>query len=459
MATLQDRVRSLESQLRTAESNITTLTRHLSAIDARISSAASGEAQTRIDPGSLHEFSAPHRAHRQGRAPELGQPLLARLRDDALMNTGAGLSTPFTGSANVLADPTFETNYYDDTTYFYSAIVLTTAYKALGPNWEAKRSSTGDVPGNIYMAGSPYDRIRPDSNLGANSSADVQQIIEWISNTTAGTTETYLRPKATYAPLPIGEPGFLIGSIRVTVAGDSPYFVDDSLTSWTAWMEIVDASDTVLATGDPVDLIQIALELSKPVIHASLAAPDTSGATSYRLRVVTQAVIGVATATVGCAMYFTEPMLMLNEEDSPPSFTPAIGAWAPYFLNSVNVRKEMALSGVIWHTIGADHDDWEPTGWQDCSMLAVDFSGTGKTVTGFAAPTTGVQGTVKVIYNFDLTHDLKLAHNSGSSSSLNTIYCPGNADLTIRSHGGVVLMWFGDASGTSARRWRVISMV
>jgi hypothetical protein len=124
--------------------------------------------------------------------------------------------------------------------------------------------------------------------------------------------------------------------------------------------------------------------------------------------------------------------------------------------SEVVIPSVLILPVIVYQAIGSGKDDWSPTGWRDCTTLAVDFSGAGQTVTGFAAPVSGRQGTVRWIYNIHDTNSLTLADESGSSLANNRIHGNNRADVVIRPNGSVMLMWFGAENGT-AIRWRVMS--
>lgn len=120
-----------------------------------------------------------------------------------------------------------------------------------------------------------------------------------------------------------------------------------------------------------------------------------------------------------------------------------------------SLSGHIALNNYEFASITANQDDYNPGGWDTCSVLILDPNAA-RNITGFDAPSDSKQGRVKWIYNIDDTFSITLVHASGSSSANNQIYGPNNADIVLRPRGGVMLMWIGDVGG-SAIRWRCLS--
>ncbi len=452
--TMADRVTALEADLRAAHSNSRLLAQAVRDINAQLAASKREQDEERIDPGSLSQFTGPYRANRQGQVPDLATPLIDRLRDDASILTFEGRSVPFEGTGNLLLDPALETNY---TTLV--SLSPSGSYTALGEHWSVRWESTSGLDADeVDVFPSPTARITSDGTLPSNSSsANVNVTIRWGAPASGGVVTFYLHSRTASAYTPVGYPQseFMVASVRLAV---QPNVSGVDASEALAWMEVTDDTDTVLATGDTIDLNQVAAESTFPIIHAGLTAPDLTGATTFLWRLAVQVTTVADAGQVTLNLIINEPSLSLADEDAPQSFQPAVGAWTPYFLRSINLQNELVLRPE-WQGVGADHNDYTFTGWQDHTLIVLDPGASSRNITGFEAPTTGIEGTTKVIHNAATngTSNIVLKHDSGSSSAANRIYGNNDADVTIRPHGGVVICWLSDGDGSTHLRWRVLS--
>jgi len=124
---------------------------------------------------------------------------------------------------------------------------------------------------------------------------------------------------------------------------------------------------------------------------------------------------------------------------------------------TLKMANAVVMSGIVWASVTATRNDYSPTGWQTCSILALDPDAA-RTITGFAAPTDSVIGTIKVIHNVDSTFSITLSHADAASSAGNRILGANGANVVIRPYGSVTLMWIGE-SDASNLRWRMVSQV
>ena len=244
------------------------------------------------------------------RTPDLATPLLARLRDDASVASFAGRTDTFDGYANALADPTFDT-------YTTTTTTIGTGYTALGPEWEAK-----------YVLNSGTVATTRTSNLAATRAqagfAFLSSAIagfNLIFNTNASDMTVYLRTVDAFS-LITGldvEPSWLVGSLRMW-----PTIVDN--VTITAYLEIVDSTDTVLASGDVEDVAALADLVEQGLLAVAYEGPAINTQDRWRLRVD---ITKTAGATGQAVLVLGEPLLSGSNDGSSPAFTPAVGAWLP----------------------------------------------------------------------------------------------------------------------------------
>lgn len=291
----------------------------------------------RLSPGTL---TGGHgvRGGRPDTLPDLGSPLLARLRDDASMGAyTAGGTDAFGGFSNLLADPTFESVTTTPTT-------IGTAYTSLGDEWEAKyvlNSGTVATTRQLYEAD-------PRQDLQAQGSSST--VVLYLEFGLAASDMTiYLRPKDVTEVLSTANAiaSWLVGSCRAW-AGDT-----FTIATFTCYLEIVDGSDTVLAQGDAADLIQLRAIHEQSRIAAAFETPVFSDDYRWRLRVdVTKTDTGATGYAIGL---FGEPMIAQSEDGSPPMFTPAIGRWEPSHASYLDVDGTLtaALLRLTGTTVGA----------------------------------------------------------------------------------------------------------
>lgn len=107
----------------------------------------------------------------------------------------------------------------------------------------------------------------------------------------------------------------------------------------------------------------------------------------------------------------------------------------------------------ITPTISANQNDWAPTGYATARGIWVTCSGASRTVTGISA--TGFADGQE-FYVAALSNDLVLAHASASSTSGNRFACPGGANYTVRTGGGVWVVYNPSAS-VLANPFRVLA--
>jgi hypothetical protein len=123
---------------------------------------------------------------------------------------------------------------------------------------------------------------------------------------------------------------------------------------------------------------------------------------------------------------------------------------APTSLTAAGV---LVLSNIITPTLSASQNNWAPAGIGAASVVAINPSGGTWHITGISAGQ--VAGSVLILQNVDGTLGIVLDDGSASSTAANRIHCPGAANLTIRAHGSVMLVYAAGSGGTFA--WRVVS--
>lgn len=302
------------ARLARLESDQSALRRGVSILDAeavrsrRESTAAQDAALVaRLSPGSLGTPVGARGALFDS-LPALGAPLLQRLRDDASLSAhSGGRVDPYAGYANVLVDPTFDTMGVPAATG--------TAYTASGPHWESKYVLNSGTVATTRTVG--ISSIRSEATYAYGSSAIGEITLDF--GTAASDMTIYLRPSTAYVPAGVTVASWIVGSCRVF--GSVPVNV-----TATAYLEIVDATDTVLAAGNAEDIINLVDLEEQSRLDVGYETPVVGATYRWRLRVdVTKTAGSVGSIIIG----FVEPLQTFSEDGSAPAFTPAIGAWLP----------------------------------------------------------------------------------------------------------------------------------
>lgn len=118
----------------------------------------------------------------------------------------------------------------------------------------------------------------------------------------------------------------------------------------------------------------------------------------------------------------------------------------------ISLQGGLVLPNIIYAAVTATKNDYSPTGWQSCTMLALDPDAA-RTITGFAAPTNAMEGTEKYIRNDDAAFSITLTHQDAASSASNRMVLPNNASVVIRPRASFGMVWDDDGAGANYR-WR-----
>ena len=236
-------------------------------------------------------------------APDLGSPLLSRLRDDAALGSLAA-GSPDYGYPNLLNDPLFATMEYLGSS-------LTTSYVARGTEWEAKYVlNSGTAPATRDLEPG-VSRGSSGSAYGFEHSSLASLDLSFAS---AGSITVYLRPIADHLPFAEFLPSWITASGWFVVQTSGT-----NLTA-TAKVQIIDDIDTVLAESDEVDLVTLGDIAEATPAYAAYEGPVALD--PYRVRFV---ITVEATAAAGTIIGIGNPLLAYSDDGSPPPFTPAVG--------------------------------------------------------------------------------------------------------------------------------------
>ena len=245
-----------------------------------------------------------------GGIPDLASPLMARLRDDAaLAGLAAGRTDTFDGFANMLEDPAFEK--------LGAATTIGTSYTALGPEWKAKYVLNSGTVATTRTMGMAAER----GGTGTSFLSSAICGLSLIFGVNAADMTIYLRP-TTAVSFAAGvrlAPSWLVAAMRAFT------YSHDNLTA-TAYLEIVDASDTVLASGDSDDLVNLYDLNEHSRLDVGYEEPANNTSYRFRLRVDVTKEAGSAASLVAL---FAEPLVAGSADGSVPAHTPAIGGWVP----------------------------------------------------------------------------------------------------------------------------------
>lgn len=323
MDELDARLRALESEtsaLRMGQSRL--IDSLLRQGRARADAADLAAFEARLQPGTL-DGVVRARGGGSDRTPALATPLLQRLMDDPGLAAAPG-RMDLAGYANILLDPTFDTLGASPVGAYTT---IGTSYTAISPRWEAKYVlNSGTVATTRSMGRFSGRGDTGGYGYGVGSSGIAE--MDFVFGVNASDMTIYLRPSDTSlwsAPLP----SWLVASMRawlLDLGGGSTPDVPA-----TAYLEIVDGTDAVVASGDAQDLMNL-LDLNEVgLVEAALEAPslyDGTSATRYRprLRIDLVKAAGSAAQTY---ILLAEPLLAGSDDGSVPVYTPAIGTWWP----------------------------------------------------------------------------------------------------------------------------------
>lgn len=315
---IEDRLAALEAASSSVRSSVSELAREAIRGRRYRDTADTADLTSRLDPGGLVGL-APYRRGRQSTLPDLGTPLLARLRDDAFLpGLTAGDTDAYDGYANMLTDPVFET-------IAQIANPINTAYSTIG-EWKVKYVlNSGTVASTRLATGvarKPWSAVGPPPpSYNVGSSANL--LISLDFGTNASNMTVYVRPliDTSIASVVVQVPSWLTASMVVWCS-----LLSGSIATASAYLEIVDSTDTVIASGDPEDVLNLYAIKAHSRIEAAYQDPTIATDYSLRLRIDVTKAAGVA-GNVSTAL--GEPLLAASDSGSPPTFTPAIGAWLP----------------------------------------------------------------------------------------------------------------------------------
>ena len=312
MASLEDRLAALEASTLAMRSTVSELGREAIRSRRYRDAGDASSLEARLDPGTLVGIPA-YRSGAPSTLPDLGRPLLARLRDDASMpGLAAGSNDPVQGYANLLADPTFDT-----TAKYTGGQAIGTALTEIGPEWRAKYVlNSGTVATTVSVDN--YARRGPQAAPLMYGSSGILEFA-LVFGVNASDMTIYLDNTNAYSTSGPGIPSWLVGSLRT---GTLFY----SNVTITTNLEIVDNSGVVIATGDIADLVPLYAMQEQASLEVGYAGPAASTNYRWRLRLDVTKTAGSAGAA---NVLITEPLLAFSNDGSAGMFTPAVGAWLP----------------------------------------------------------------------------------------------------------------------------------
>lgn len=308
MDDLLNRLDRLERREMLTREQLTRLDREAARGRRAAENAENGAWMRRLDPGSLAGVVA-SRGGLPDRIPDLGQPLLSRLRDDASLGaTSGGRTDPTGGYGNALDDPTFDT---------VISATIGTAYTLLGPVWQTKYVlNSGTVATTRTVA--------PVVKRGAYNNNNTSSALASLTlsfGVDASDMTIYLTPQSSGN---IG--GYGVESPSwVTVAVRAAVYSLTNVTA-TAYMEIEDGSGNVLASGDVADMASL-LDIKEATrLDTAYEGPVIGSPYRWRLRVDVTKTAGSVGSVV---LILAEPLWALSDDGSVPMYTPAVGGWWP----------------------------------------------------------------------------------------------------------------------------------
>lgn len=302
--TPDERIARLESQVRLVSSYLRSsgareAQREAATLEARLAPALLGPSDTLRDAG--------------GRTPDLGAPLMERLRADAALShvaAGSGLSA--VSAVNLLADPTFD---------FLVDKTLTTSWAPVGPLWEGRYT---------LDSGSAPTIARVVAGRGRDFWGSAQPRLEayWPSPAFDGKITVQLRsrhPSGAPSGTQIAWP-YIVAAMRCY-----GYVADyDEAYIFRAKVSIIDGdTQAVLISSDPSDLGL--LGLSGLEAHPFIELEDWATATDYvpSLQLDLEIESDASPAANLFRVSLGEPSLTYTEEPTPATYQPQVGLWNP----------------------------------------------------------------------------------------------------------------------------------
>ena len=280
-------------------------------------------AESRLDPGRLDALSGPWRGGSFGRPPDLGQPLLSRLRDDNLTQTPQQSTDVSTSGGNVLADPLFEA------VVLGTAVTPGTVDTALGPYWYTKyvhNSGTNPSLRNLAKAWARNDQVGR-----SNGGSAIAFTVAWAAGGADGDETYYLYPPSPgisdifYNANATASLPFVVASAMVI-----PASFDADLSSVAAYIEIIDAvTFAVIATSEAVELIDLVPGQRVPMSVATDAFTSPGGGSGWTWRFRLGVVRSGAGAVSAMDVRVEDPSFVRSYTETAPPSEPRVGHWYP----------------------------------------------------------------------------------------------------------------------------------
>lgn len=105
-------------------------------------------------------------------------------------------------------------------------------------------------------------------------------------------------------------------------------------------------------------------------------------------------------------------------------------------------------------TLTATTDDYNPTGFATCNMIRQDIDANNRQITGFVAPSAGVNRIIRINNINTSGFDLRFQHNDAGSAVANRLLLRDDANKTIKPN-ETAIFWYDHTSS----RWRAYNRI
>ncbi len=105
-------------------------------------------------------------------------------------------------------------------------------------------------------------------------------------------------------------------------------------------------------------------------------------------------------------------------------------------------------------TLTATANDYNPTGFADCNMIRQDIDANNRQITGFVAPSVGVNRIIRINNLNTSGFDLRFQHNDAGSVAANRLLLRDDANKSIKPN-ETAGFWYDHTSS----RWRPLGRV
>jgi len=340
----EDRLAALEEGMAVASANDRVLAGYMRRTLAREAQTEAAQLEARLAPSSLVGTSLRASA---GGGPDLGSPLMDRLRaDGSLGHSVAGSPQAVQASGNLLKDAALE--------YLYPTTeTVTTSWVRVNRHWEMRYVlNSGTTPTSVEL-GRALERVQ----YSQLSSAIAAITVIWAD---AANITVQLRTYDITSSIAAVDWPYTVAAVRILQSSVGP-----NTTVCTATVSVLDSAKDKEDESEPADLLVLA-DIDGEARPFAVSEPAGGvGQQGWQLDVTLDNATG--SGAPSDVVRFMEPTFAYTDEESPPTFQPAVGDWnpIPYLVGANAVRTtNQSIDNGSWTSLlfptAGGAEDYDP---------------------------------------------------------------------------------------------------